>query len=400
MTELTGNPMHAAAVPMYAATVETEARPRVQTLSSRLPSLDGWRAISILVVLGSHTKDTSGFPAENWSFFQHAFDGHLGVRFFFVISGFLITWLMLVENERTGTVNLRHFYVRRALRILPVYLVYLGVLAVLQAFTPFHQSVLGWVGNLTFATNYFHVTHVSDHLWSLAVEEQFYLIWPALFVFFRPQESWRKCLGLLGLTLVVAFLNRFFLGQASDSDRLLQRVFHEWSFFNNVDSLAVGCMAAVLLARAPAELGRRMETSPRLILITGAALISLPVMLSHLPDSVALPSALQSGLHTITLCAGRSLQSIGFALLMVQSVLLAKWGIYKGLNNPLLAQLGVLSYSIYIWQQLFCTRPEVFGLPDVWWMRYPLWFVPVLIVACVSYYGLERPLLQLRHRFR
>jgi peptidoglycan/LPS O-acetylase OafA/YrhL len=57
-------------------------------------------------------------------------------------------------------------------------------------------------------------------------------------------------------------------------------------------------------------------------------------------------------------------------------------------------------YSIYIWQQLFCTQPEVFGLGKVWWMSFPGWLVPALTVAFISYYGFERPFLRLRTRFR
>ena len=72
---------------------------------SRLPSLDGWRALSILLVLGAHSKFTAGFPPHLESLFNLIFDGDLGVRFFFVISGFLITWLMLLEEKHSGRVN-------------------------------------------------------------------------------------------------------------------------------------------------------------------------------------------------------------------------------------------------------------------------------------------------------
>jgi len=91
----------------------------------RLPSLDGWRAVSILIVLGFHCTFASGFPSALRPVFHWLFDGSLGVRFFFVISGFLITWLLLCEHEQRGAINLRSFYIRRALRILPVYLVFL-----------------------------------------------------------------------------------------------------------------------------------------------------------------------------------------------------------------------------------------------------------------------------------
>lgn len=384
MTTATYSPAIEACTPAAAAPVRA-------ALTSRLPSLDGWRGLSILAVLGSHTTDVAGFPMENMTFFDHVFDGHLGVRFFFVISGFLITWLMLSEEKKDGSVNLKRFYLRRAIRILPVYLMFLSVLAALQFFTPFHQSLSGWIGNLTFTTNYLHTTHASDHLWSLAVEEQFYILWPVAFVFFKPQMSLRKCFTIVAVLLLAAIMGRFILTQTADSSRLLQRVFHRWSFFNNADSLAIGCLAAVLLARSQQRFMALMQNSVALVMTAGAGLIALPVALHYLP----LPGA-----WFVEVCCGRSLQSIGFALLMVQSVLLADWGIYKALNNRVLAQIGVLSYSLYIWQQLFCTHPDTFGMQPVWWMGYPFWLVAVAAAACLSYYGLERPLLQLRHRFR
>ncbi len=395
--QLTGAAIYPSAME---ASAESVAVPVSTTLPSRLPSLDGWRALSILAVLGSHTKDVAGFPAEKMSFFNHAFDGHLGVRFFFVISGFLITWLMLTEEKRDGAVNLRSFYLRRALRILPVYLVFLGVVAALQIFTPFHQAAAGWIGNLTFTTNYLHTTHVSDHLWSLAVEEQFYILWPLAFVFFKPQQSLRKCLAIVGVMVGAAVVSRLVQAHADDSSRLLQRVFHQWSFFNNADSLAIGCLAAVLLGRSPERFMSFMSRSMTQVIVAGAGLIALPIGLHYLREFEALPAALSPVAWFVEVCGGRSLQSIGFALLMVQSVLLADRGFYKVLNYRPLAQIGVLSYSLYIWQQVFCTHPDAFGLNHVWWMTYPHWLVPVIGAACVSYYGLERPLLKLRHRFR
>jgi peptidoglycan/LPS O-acetylase OafA/YrhL len=94
-----------------------------------------------------------------------------------------------------------------------------------------------------------------------------------------------------------------------------------------------------------------------------------------------------------------SFEALGFALLMLQSVFLPDWGIYRVLNWRWVCQIGVLSYSIYIWQQIFCTEPEKFGLGPVWWMSFPGWLVPVFVVSFISYYGLERPILKLRVHF-
>src|SRR5664280_3750068 len=159
----------------------TRHPPRSKALS-RLPSLDGWRAFSIAMVLGSHSTFAAGFPKTWHPLFNLAFDGNLGVRCFFLISGFLITWLMIIEADRSGRVNLRHFYARRALRILPVYFGFLLVIALLQWMTPFVLSRHIWLCNLTFTRNFVEGDFTTDHLWSLSVEEQFYLLWPGIFL--------------------------------------------------------------------------------------------------------------------------------------------------------------------------------------------------------------------------
>src|ERR1035438_4213326 len=89
-------------------------------VSRKLPSLDGWRAVSIGLVLLAHSSLTRGFPARFHGVSEVFMLGGLGVRFFFVISGFLITWLLLQEHRRNGRIDLKFFYARRALRILPV----------------------------------------------------------------------------------------------------------------------------------------------------------------------------------------------------------------------------------------------------------------------------------------
>src|SRR3954467_5480457 len=99
--------------------------PHLESKWPRLPSLDGWRAVAIALVVLSHFEAARGFPAPSW--WSLAFQGNLGVRMFFVISGLLITYLLLIEADRSGRVSLRAFYMRRALRILPVYFLYLGV---------------------------------------------------------------------------------------------------------------------------------------------------------------------------------------------------------------------------------------------------------------------------------
>jgi peptidoglycan/LPS O-acetylase OafA/YrhL len=356
---------------------------------SRLPSLDGWRALSILLVLGSHARYVQGFPARWDGAAQWLFDGGLGVRTFFLISGLLITWLMLAERDRTGRLSLRRFYARRALRILPVYLTFLGVLALLQALTPFHLPADTWAANLTFTSNFlFHRVWTTAHLWSLAVEEQFYLLWPVLFVLLgdgrRPRPLLLIFAGAMGLAPVARALT--YLGAQPPG---LGRLLSEFSFFNNFDALALGCAAAFALSRWPARTDAVLAARPRATAAAALALVLVPYGLAH---------GLKAGAFTVPFAY--TCEDLGVMVLILQSVRRPGFGPYPALNWAPVGRLGVLSYSIYLWQQLFSTPAADFGQAHVWWLAFPGWLVPCAVVAWASYYGLERPFLRLRGRFR
>jgi peptidoglycan/LPS O-acetylase OafA/YrhL len=360
-----------------------------QANSSRLPSLDGWRALSIALVLGAHSIITPGFPPALRTTFTWLFDGDLGVRFFFIISGFLITWLITLENDHIGRVNLKQFYIRRALRILPVYFAFMLVLAGLQHFTPYTQSGAVWAGNLTFTTNFIGCNWPSAHLWTLAVEEQFYLLWPCLFVFCHiAAGGYRRAVLVLALPVLLAPACRV-ISYLHWHPAILGPAFTPHSFFNYCDSLAVGCACAIMLARKPGHVQWLCQAHFKSSTTVAILLILTPYVLCKL-----------SLLGIITVPLGNAMQAWGFAILLLQSVTSPAHMFYRMLNWSWFCQIGVLSYSIYIWQQIFCTKVETFGLGNVWWMSYPGWLVAVIVTATGSYYGLEKPMLKLRARFR
>ena len=356
----------------------------------KLPSLDGWRAVSILMVLGRHSSEMKEFPgALGNPLFIPCFDGNLGVRFFFIISGFLITHLLLREQESTGGISLTAFYARRALRILPVYYAFLAAVGLMQCFTHFHQPLITWLGSLTFTVNYLPHGHITGHLWSLCVEEQFYLIWPPVLVWLLAHKRTRHFLSVLAVPVVVSLVCQV-VAVTKSYPEILQPVFYNQSSLLNFDSLAVGCGAAFLLtwhgtALAGALAGGRKYGFSTL----GLALILAPEYAPLLP---------WPALHFATAVFGNLLQALGFALLLLTSILFP--GNFRPLNWRVVTQLGMLSYSIYIWQQFFWTDPSKLGFHHYWWLAFPGWLVPVLIAGTVSYYGLERPLLKLRSRFR
>jgi len=345
--------------------------------NKKLPSLDGWRAVSISLLLLGHSVFTPGFPSFAKGFNSQG-TGILGVRFFFVISGFLITWLLVGEREKTGSINLKHFYARRVLRIFPVNYVYLAVLGLLTAY---RQPASAWLANFTYTTNFFPTGFPTSHLWSLAVEEQFYLLWPFLLCLLPPAE--KRILLALAVPVVVAPLVRS-LSVQSWLPPGFPHLFGYWSFFSQFVLLAYGCLAALLFAHHRPRLESFYRRHPVLIPAAAAALIAA---------SAALHSRI-AGLY-------ESLQGSGFAVLLLQSVLYPANFFFRPLNWRWVRHLGVLSYSIYIWQMMFCGTDEtVFGLKGAWWVTFPAWIAVSILAAHASYYLLEKPLFRLREKFR
>jgi|SRR5882724_256845 len=356
----------------------------------RLPSLDGWRAVSITLVIGAHCRYSDGFPAGWDRLFDWLFDGDLGVRCFFVISGFLITWLLRREHQLSGTISLRDFYVRRVLRIAPVYFAFVFVLWLLTQFTDFRQHATTWVGNLTFTTDFLEGEFTSAHLWSLAVEEQFYIVWPlSLVIILRTRMPVRIGFACLAAPLAVAPIFRVLSYVSTHGYRAIPVwLFPPHSFFNYFDAIALGCTGAVLFATKPSWF-KRVEQ--RRILWSMVALIFLLV-----------PYALQKLqlAGKVNVPFGPGLQAVGLTILIMHSISSPRAWAFRVLNVAPVCWLGVLSYSLYIWQEIFCTRASAFGFAPKSFLTFPIWMFTAVVAAIVSYYGFERPLLGLRRKFR
>jgi len=178
---------------------------RADHSASYLPGLDGLRALSVLVVVAFHSGVIDG--------------GWIGVDVFFGISGFLITGLMVTENQRNGRVALGAFWMRRIRRLVPALIVLLGLVAVLVQFNQVEVTVRNIWGALTYSTNWVHIfggTSYWDHfatpdplrhLWSLAIEEQFYVVWPivAWYVLKRRSPSTLGKVALVGAGISAVF---------------------------------------------------------------------------------------------------------------------------------------------------------------------------------------------------
>jgi peptidoglycan/LPS O-acetylase OafA/YrhL len=206
-------------------------------------SLDGLRAISIGLVMAADASACPGFPAALGAAVQALATGMLGVRVFFVISGFLITTLLMRERAATGRVALGRFYARRSVRILPAYVAFLAGMAIAQRagwLPPLTEPAVTRAGThaLTFTANYAAVLPWAvRHLWSLSVEEQFYLLWPLVIAAAGVARGARWAAMFAGVTPLVR------LTLYAAAPMYLRRI--GYTFETAGDAIAVGCLLAV-----------------------------------------------------------------------------------------------------------------------------------------------------------
>jgi len=347
----------------------SESRSASPKRANHFPSLDGLRALSIIFVLVGHLSGTRGAGTLDFGIGDYA---RLGVVVFFVISGFLITSLLLSEHARKGRVSLKRFYIRRALRIFPPSYAYLAVICVLW-FAGIQQFALRdfWHA-ATYTVNFEpNSSWRVGHLWSLSVEEQFYLLWPFAFVFLGSRRAVWAALIVVALAPVARAGNRMFLWGTPYSDLPM--------FPMVADSLAMGCLLA--MTRGWLEVQgwylRLFRPVYSLLLLAAVLLISR-----------------YSG-YTVIAVLGTSVLNVCLAILLHRSVYNPHDWAGKALNWRPLATIGVLSYSLYLWQQLFLNRHS-----SAWINAFPQNILFAVAAALGSYFLLERSVLRLRDRWR
>lgn len=341
--------------------------------AGRVPGLDGLRGLSIVLVLIDHTVRTHGFPAAP-GLRRLQFIGPAGVDVFFLISGFLITMLLTRELARTQTIRLRAFYYRRMLRLMPAFLAYALVVMALAAVGIVAVPRSDWAWVLTYSVN-FHPDPAWEisHIWSLSVEEQFYLTWPLILLAVGPRRAVYTLCGALVCAPLLRLATSIFYPEL-----LVQANF--WTP-TRVDAIALGCLAALLL-QSPRV---RAHTS-----WTGIAALK--------------PVAIALAVLAASLVVSRALPHFGAAFGYSAKVLVLGCGFWIVLHNAHtrmlgflewkpLTVLGLLSYSLYLWQQLLInpTRSE-------WIFRWPQNLVVALIAAGASYLLVESRFLRMKTR--
>lgn len=329
----------------------------------RIAGLDGIRALAISLVLVSHFYE--GSPEV-----RRLSLGHWGVMIFFILSGFLVSRILIAQRDRPLTKALKNFFMRRALRIFPLY--YLSILIFSMMGVHFGDEI--WY-HLTYTTNFFIVNHqgfLAPHFWSLAVEEQFYVTLPFVAFIARPKSlPW----FVLFIFLTGVFFRIYYtLGDYPRYDRLL------WS---NTDALGLG----ILLALTESKL-----ISTKTLIILALAPIATAVLLK-----------------------GIWLMTHFFILALTTYVIYMFWSkpdnkSAKALEWKPLKYLGTISYGLYVWHYLLWQNKDYFTeIVDFLSSYIPILefghgyvlttLTATVIVSVASYELFEKPLLKLKRYF-
>lgn len=356
---------------------------KMQYSLSYMPQLDSLRAIAALGVYAQH------FLHKGNLFRSTIPLGDLGVRLFFVLSGFLITGILLKSRNsiESKTINSRnviyHFYMRRLLRLLPVFYIFL-ILNII--FNPEIKQYALWfflylqnihfaiLGNFSFA----------EHLWTLAVEEQFYLVWPLLIIF-TPQR-W-----LLPLIIIIVLSGTLFritfisLGLTHFQSSMLTP--------SHFDTLGLGGVLSILFTFRP-KYEKYLKTILTICFFSGFIILS-----------GVLVSKLMGMSSTIEFIFGELGAGLIFTWLIGISATgkTGKLGVI--LNSPILIYLGKISYGMYVYHwfvpHIVKYLTEIYGisLPTNEWFQLGFFSLISIVIAIVSWHLLEKPILGLKRKF-
>ncbi len=347
-----------------------------------IPAIDGLRAVAILLVLAAHAG------------LERLVPGAFGVTLFFFISGYLITRQLLGALALRGRIGLPGFYCRRLLRLMPAGLAYVAVAGLAYVAAGGSIAAPGWLAAVFYGANLYDlwvgyrstlqgVRHPFNILWSLAIEEHFYLVWPLLLTLVW---RWRYlATGLLALCLAVLAWRFWLFGHCGwDGSALCGRIQGAAWRYNRlyqgtdtrIDSIAWGALLAVLEARRPlwAAAGARLW----------------PAGLLLLAATFALHGDLARQVFRTT--------AQGIGLMMILPALLYRPSpAARTLSLPPLLHVGRLSYSLYLWHWgAFAMADGLAGTSRLLWLAIAL---PLATVAATaSYQFIERPMLRLRRR--
>ncbi len=369
--------------------------------------LDSLRFLAAFVVIIHHVeqiKSLYGYKNYFGNIFIHNI-GAYGVTFFFALSGFLITYLLFVEQESAGTINIKNFYIRRTLRIWPLYLL-LGILTllVLPQIPQLHVPV--WQNDLnntfltqvflyftflqTIAVAFFGTIPHANQVWSVGVEEQFYLLWPLLIKYFR--NAMKAIIGVITIYFIIKLTFIVLLNFYQDNQSIYDRLY-SWSYLVNltrIDCMAIGAIAADWLYQKKPILMLFYSRFAQVLIYTITAIF------------------------LITGGIGRTFlynfnQEI-FAVLstsIIINIAINKKTIVS-INNPAIDYLGKISYGLYMYHTL-CIAISLYLVKEFSnyslngltgnAIVYVLTMILTIIFSAISYQYFEKPFIKLKHKY-
>ncbi|CCD94996.1 putative acyltransferase; membrane protein [Bradyrhizobium sp. ORS 375] len=368
----------------HPSTVPAVASVAPQTsLPSVIPSLDGIRALSVLIVVLGHSGLQTLIP------------GGFGVTIFFFLSGYLITTLMLSEHERTGTVNVTSFYARRVFRLMPPLLLTLTIAYGLTFAGLLDGGITakGLAAQLLYFANYYGlffdpgntVPDGTGILWSLAVEEHFYIVYPLVMTLLLGAALRPRSIGvLLGLVCLGVLAWRIHLVHAPGffSDRTY------YASDTRIDSIAYGCILALVMNPA-----RQRSPSGTLSWAHGALMLA------------AAATLLLSLLYrdpTFRETVRYSIQGLALMPLFYLAIRFADAALFRPLNRPWIRALGSYSYAIYLIHYVVIRAidknyPAIAAKP---YLLFPSALLVSILYAAAIERFVEPYFRNLRHQFR
>ncbi|MGH2506618.1 MAG: acyltransferase family protein [Ktedonobacteraceae bacterium] len=345
-----------------------------------MPFLHGLRGLALILVLQFHSQGAVSRLCSGRG-------GWWGIEIFFVLSGFLITSILLDERKRTRTINLRYFYARRFIRILPALTAYLACILIANPFKCSHPigAVLVALFYMSDFDLVLHWGHIGDSgldiTWSLAVEEKFYAVWPVITKFLRSHLFIIAAVGIVSCIVWRAWL----MLNGAHWLRIC-------AIDTNFDGIMFGCVGAALLIDS--NIHRFLLQRFRSQWISGSLFVSLLILMrvsGHPSALVGMTSKL------IYYCLVFPTIQILSILLIVSLCLTSKSWVKTLLSMPILTWSGELSYGVYLWHSFafLLIAGRVSG-----YLAEPVGFVLAFAFAACSYFLLEKPLFRLRRYFR
>lgn len=354
-------------------------------MSNRIEEITGLRCFAVMMVVLAHAQQTVVGGYAGWLSPLKIFaNGSQGVLLFFVLSGFLITGLLSKEFASSGRIGFLAFYRRRMLRIWPASYFYILVLVALTLAGLIKVDWREFVAAAAHIWNYAQLLGIEapegsqgawylGHFWTLALEEQFYWVWPPILIYILRKRDDRLLLVLIAATPLIRV---FFYFVAPNLRGQLTMMLH-----TGLDPMLIGCYMALRQKQLAAALTGFRYRQAFLTLAVVAFVLITPFIASSL-----------RGMWNVTY--GRTVDSLLAAVIILGVVHVKDFWLARLCRLSVAVFIGTISYSLYLWQQIFLGDSFIFSL------AFPFNIVQAFAAACFSCFLIERPFLRMKDRKR